>query len=91
MTERVQETDGIFNEKKKINYWLDLSIQYANQRSYLDDLFKIYPTIPDGIRSLNEANWKLIKKNFEKKDNVDLIKALLNCELFPLRIVMLHI
>ena len=29
-----------------MNPWLELSIEYANQRSYLDDLFRVYPTIP---------------------------------------------
>ena len=36
-----------------MNPWIQLSIDYANQRSYLDDLFKVYPTIPDGIRELD--------------------------------------
>ena len=30
-----------------MNPWLKLSIEYANQQSYLDDLFKVYPTIPE--------------------------------------------
>ncbi|NLC10820.1 MAG: restriction endonuclease, partial [Firmicutes bacterium] len=29
-----------------MNCWLGLSIEYANKRSYLDDLFQVYPTIP---------------------------------------------
>ena len=31
-----------------MNPWMALSIEYANQRSYLDDLFQVYPTIPEG-------------------------------------------
>ena len=27
-----------------MNKWTKLSIEYANQRSYLDDLFQVYPT-----------------------------------------------
>ncbi|MBI9038998.1 MAG: restriction endonuclease, partial [Bacteroidales bacterium] len=37
-----------------MNQWSKLSINYANQRSYLDDLFQVYPTIPEGIRDIDE-------------------------------------
>jgi hypothetical protein len=33
-----------------MNKWTKLSIEYASHRSYLDDLFAVYPIIPDGIR-----------------------------------------
>ena len=36
-----------------MNYWTQISIDYANQRSYLDDLFHVYPTIPEGVRELD--------------------------------------
>lgn len=36
-----------------MNKWIEYSIEYANQRSYLDDLFRVYPTIPEGIRSID--------------------------------------
>lgn len=35
-----------------MNHWLELSIEYANQRSYLDDLFQVYPIIPEGVREV---------------------------------------
>jgi len=28
-----------------MNKWTTLSIEYANQRSYLDHLFQVYPTV----------------------------------------------
>ncbi|MDR0547383.1 MAG: hypothetical protein LBG77_07360 [Dysgonamonadaceae bacterium] len=37
-----------------MNNWAELSIEYANQRSYLDDLLQVYPTISDGIREIND-------------------------------------
>ena len=49
-----------------MNYWLRLSIEYANQRSYLDDLFQGYPTIPEGIREIDENIWKKIEDAFKK-------------------------
>ena len=68
-----------------MNHWTTLSISYANQKSYLDDLFQIYPTIPEGIREMNPANWEKIEKAFVKQDNVLLIKELLALDLFPIK------
>lgn len=68
-----------------MNYWTELSIEYANQRSYLDDLFKVYPTIPEGIREINEDRWTNIEKAFKKKNNIVFIKELLKLNLFPIK------
>lgn len=68
-----------------MNYWTELSIEYANQRSYLDDLFQVYPTIPDGIREINLDRWKDIEIAFENKDNENLIKEFLKLEIFPIK------
>lgn len=68
-----------------MNYWLKLSIEYANQRSYLDDLFQVYPTIPEGIRDINKGLWNDVEKAFTKKDNVKLLENLLRLDLFPLK------
>jgi hypothetical protein len=68
-----------------MNHWLKLSIDYANQRSYLDDLFQVYPTIPEGIRDINKILWDNIEKAFDKKDNVKLLENLLRLDLFPLK------
>lgn len=68
-----------------MNYWTELSIEYANQRSYLDDLFQVYPTIPDGIREINEVVWDDVVIAFEEKNNIELIKKLLLLEKFPFK------
>ena len=68
-----------------MNRWTQLSIDYASQRSYLDDLFQVYPTIPEGIRELNGELWKDVEKAFEKRDNVTLLKNLLKLSLFPIK------
>lgn len=57
-----------------MNKWTELSIEYANQRSYLDDLFQIYPTIPEGIREIDDSIWKDVEKEFKKKNNISLVK-----------------
>jgi len=53
-----------------MNRWTKLSIEYANQRSYLDNLFQVYPTIPEGIRDVDSGLWKQVEKAFSKKDNI---------------------
>lgn len=68
-----------------MNYWTELSIEYANQRSYLDDLFQVCPTIPEGIREINNERWANIEKSFKKKNNDALIKELLKLDLFPIK------
>lgn len=68
-----------------MNRWIELSIEYANQRSYLDDLFQVYPTIPEGIRDIDEEKWANIEHAFNSKDNVNLIRELLRLELFPIK------
>ncbi|MBP7211863.1 restriction endonuclease [bacterium] len=68
-----------------MNYWTNLSIEFANQRNYLDELFKVYPTIPNCIRNINKELWNSIENSFMKKDNLALIKALLKCEIFPIK------
>jgi len=68
-----------------MNHWTQLSIEYANQRSYLDDLFQVYPTIPDGIREINDEIWGSVEKAFNKKNNDLLIRELLKLGLFPIK------
>lgn len=68
-----------------MNHWTELSIEYANEKNYLDKLFHIYPTIPDGTRDINQNLWNEIEKNFNNRDNVKLVKSLLCCDLFPIK------
>lgn len=68
-----------------MNYWTELSIEYASQRSYLDDLFQVYPTIPEGIRDINPDRWKNIENAFYEQNNEELLKQLLKLNLFPIK------
>ncbi len=68
-----------------MNYWTKLSIEYANQRSYLDDLFQVYPTIPEGIREIDNVIWNDVEKAYARKDNALLVKELLKLNLFPIK------
>jgi len=68
-----------------MNYWTKLSIEFANQRNYLDELFKVYPTIPEGIREVDKQKWKAIERAFNDKNKIELLKLLLSLNLFPIK------
>ncbi len=68
-----------------MNRFLSQSIEYASQRSYLDDLFKVFPTIPEGIRDIDQAVWTRVEASFNERDNVLLIQNLLDLDLFPIK------
>ncbi|MBI4726950.1 restriction endonuclease [candidate division TA06 bacterium] len=68
-----------------MNRWTELSIEYASQRNYLDDLYKVYPIIPEGIRDINKDSWDAVEKAFQNRNNTELIKRLLDLELFPIK------
>lgn len=69
----------------ELQLFTQYSIDYANQRNYLDNLFSVYPTIPNWIRDLNERKWENVELFFNNKDNVSLIKELLSFDLFPIK------
>lgn len=68
-----------------MNYWTELSIEYANQKSYLDDLFAVYPLAPEGIREIDTTIWNKVEVAFNQQDNESLIKELLSLDLFPIK------
>lgn len=68
-----------------MNSWTQQSIEYANQRSYLDDLFQVYPTVPEGIRDLDSKLWETIQEAFRKRDNTSLLENVLKLSLFPIK------
>lgn len=68
-----------------MSYFTDLSIEYANQKSYLDDLFRVYPTIPNGIREIDRKIWDNVEISYNKKDDISLIKNLFKLKLFPIK------
>lgn len=67
-----------------MNYWTQLSIEYANQRSYLDDLFRVYPIIPESICDIDNAAWNRFINAFKPNDNETIRSELLNDVLFPI-------
>lgn len=68
-----------------MNNGAKLSIEFANQRNYLDELFSVYPTIPEGIRDIDMGLWEQVEQYFQIKDNTKLLKILLKMDLFPIK------
>lgn len=68
-----------------MNYWTALSVAFANQRNYLDELYKVYPVSPNLRREIPEESVVSIEKNFKNRNNVGLVKELLKLKLFPLK------
>lgn len=69
----------------KMNYWTELSIKFANQRNYLDCLFKVYPISPNIRREIDTKQWNKIETAFNTKNNEELVRALLKLDLFPIK------
>ena len=68
-----------------MNYWTELSVEYANQKNYLDSLFKVYPMSPNLRREISNYKWKEISEAYTNSDNENLVKSLLGLELFPIK------
>lgn len=68
-----------------MNIWTQHSIDFANQRNYLDKLFKVYPTIPEGIRDIDKYKWGKVEIAYKNKNSTQLLKNLLDFELFPIK------
>lgn len=68
-----------------MNIWTKHSIDFANQRNYLDELFRVYPTIPEGLRDIDKTKWKKVEQSFQMKDGKELLKNLLAFGLFPIK------
>ncbi|MEM3587855.1 MAG: restriction endonuclease [Candidatus Bathyarchaeia archaeon] len=68
-----------------MNHWTELSIEFANQRNYLDELFKVYPIAPEEIRNVDTRKWNAVEKAFNAKNKIELLKSLLSLDLFPIK------
>lgn len=44
--------------RRKLNFFLKESLEYAQEKCYLDDLFSVYPTKVNAIRDIDRNIWK---------------------------------
>jgi putative type II site-specific deoxyribonuclease len=68
-----------------MNIWTKKSIELANQRNYLDLLFKIYPMSVNLRRELRKETTEEINQCFDKKDSKKLLNILLSQDVFPIK------
>lgn len=68
-----------------MNIWTEMSIEFANQRNYLDELYRVYPISPNLRRELDPRLQRSIESAFLNRDNELLIKNLLQLDLFPIK------
>lgn len=68
-----------------MNYFLTQSIELANQRDYLDQLFRVYPMSPDTIREIDSLKWQRFEEAFNQENNDEIMESLLDFELFPIK------
>ncbi|TLD82054.1 restriction endonuclease [Helicobacter sp. MIT 05-5293] len=68
-----------------MNYFLNQSIELANQRDYLDQLFRVYPMCPDNIREIDSIKWNIFEQAFSANQQEQIIESLLNFDLFPIK------
>lgn len=68
-----------------MNIWTKMSVEFANQRNYLDELYKVYPISPNLRREISSDLQKEIENAFELRNNQELVRALLKLELFPIK------
>ena len=47
---------------QKMNYFLSQSIELANAKNYLDELFRVYPMSPDCLREIDAQKWAIFEK-----------------------------
>lgn len=68
-----------------MNEWTKISVEFAQQKNYLDELYKVYPITPNLRRELSKDVESNIRKAFENKENEKLVNSLLKLELFPIK------
>lgn len=68
-----------------MNYWTEKSIEFAEQRNYLDELFRVYPLSPNLRRELSCEQIDAVRLAYYSHDNLRLVATLLDTDLFPLR------
>ena len=62
-----------------------MSTDFAKQRNYLDELFKVYPISPNIRREISASTYTEIETAFNNQNNEELVRALLKLDLFPIK------
>ena len=68
-----------------MNIWTQKSIELANQRNYLDLLYKIYPMSNNLRREMKKEDIQKLNEYYEMRDKYKLLNLLLKQEVFPIK------
>lgn len=68
-----------------MNYWTALSVEFAKNKNYLDELYDVYPITPNPRRKISAQKEIAIREAFKNKNNSELVQQLLDLELFPIK------
>jgi hypothetical protein len=69
-----------------MNIWTEKSLALANQRDYLDQLFRVYPMSANLLREISKTTIEQLENFFStKRDNKAMITLLLQEEIFPVK------
>lgn len=68
-----------------MNMWTEKSVNLANQRNYLDLLYKVYPMSVNLRREIDENVVKKIKKHYSNKESSNMLEILLEQDIFPIK------
>jgi len=68
-----------------MNFWTQKSIEFANSKNYLDELYKIYPMSQNDRRELDTKIVKDIEEQLRFRDSNKLIRTLMELDLFPIK------
>ena len=68
-----------------MNEWTKKSVEYAKNKDYLDQLFKVYTISKNPRRPLSDEKRKRIKDAIENKKYKELILACIDSEVFPIK------
>lgn len=68
-----------------MNEWIRKSVEVANASKYLDRLHEVYPVIQEAEREIPQEIKSELKRIYNTKDDVALIKKLLELPKFPIK------
>ncbi|HDR1419450.1 TPA: hypothetical protein ACY37W_002183, partial [Pasteurella multocida] len=68
-----------------MNIWTEKSISLANQKNYLDLLYKVYPMAVNLRREIQPEVQNRIKAYLDNADKKNLLLTLLEQEVFPIK------
>ena len=64
--------------------WIEKSLEYVYEEGYLEKLLDIYPINKNSFRQVSEDQIENIKRNFDKRDPIGLVRSCLDLEKFPI-------